>query len=232
MTNIGIIGAGNVGSTLAKRLSDLGHHVKIANSRGPTTLRSVADQTGAKAVTLPEVVQDVQIIVIAIPEKNIPLLKPSMFRAIAPNTVIVDAGNYYPRQRDGRIAAIEQGTPESCWVEAQIGRPVVKAFNNVHPDVLMRIAASAGDLHRVALPVAGDDVAAKKAVMCLIKQLGLDAVDAGSLAESWRQQPGSPAYLTDLDAVALRDALINATSIRMDKWTATPDSPGSFVSPA
>jgi 8-hydroxy-5-deazaflavin:NADPH oxidoreductase len=145
---------------------------------------------------------------------------------------VVDTGNYYPRQRDGRIEAIEAGTPESRWVEQQLGRPVVKAFNNIFARHLLEFGRPAGTPERIALPVAGDDPAAKAIVLRLVDDLGFDAIDAGGLHESWRQQPGTPVYTTDLDAAGVRRALSAASKDRTPEWRATRSSPGSFATPA
>jgi predicted dinucleotide-binding enzyme len=124
--------------------------------------------------------------------------------------VVVDTGNYYPQQRDGRIDEIEDGTTESRWVSRQLGRPVVKVFNNIYARHLLERGRRSGDPKRIALPVAGDDPRAKEIVMRLLDQLGFDGVDAGGLDESWRQQPGTPVYGTDLEAEGVRKALKEA----------------------
>ena len=141
-------------------------------------------------------------------------------------------GNYYPRERDGRIDEIEGGMTESQWVQQQLGRPVVKAFNNIYAKHLMEFGRPAGDTARLALPVAGDDDRAKGVVLRLVSELGFDGVDAGGLDESWRQQPGSPVYGADLDADGVRRALAKASSERKPQWQGTQDSPGTFVKPA
>ncbi len=123
---IGIIGAGQIGGTLTRRLTALGHKVFVANSRGPETLSDLAAETGATAVSVPEAVRGVDLIVVTIPQKNIPNLPAGLFADTPDRVVVVDTGNYYPRQRDGRIEAIEAGLPESRWVEQQLGRPVIK----------------------------------------------------------------------------------------------------------
>lgn len=227
---IGIIGAGNIGATLTRRLAALGHQVSVANSRGPETLRELAEQTGASAVSVAEAARDKDLVVVTIPEKNVPDLPTDLF-ADADDVIIVDTGNYYPQQRDGRIDAIEQGMTESRWVAHQLGRPVIKTFNNIYADHLRDNGRPAGTSGRIALPVAGDDGAAKKVVMQLIDELGFDAVDAGSLDQSWRQQPGTPVYTTDLDADGVRQALSQADPQRTPPWRATPNSPGSFTHP-
>lgn len=206
---IGIIGAGHIGGTLTRRLRALGHDVSVANSRGPQTLAALASETGAHAVTVAEAAKDKDLVVVTIPEKSIPELPKSLFAAARPETVVVDTGNYYP-QRDGRIAAIEGGTTESRWVSQQLGRPVIKAFNTIHAQHLLENGRPRGAPNRIALPVAGDDPKAKAVVMKLIDDLGFDAVDAGSLDESWRQQPGTPVYGADLDATRAKRALADA----------------------
>ena len=130
---VGIIGAGQIGGTLTRRLTDLGHEVFVANSRGPDTLSGLAAKTGATAVSAAEAVHGVDLVIVTIPEKNIPNLPARLFADTPDQVVVVDTGNYYPRQRDGRIEAIEAGMPESKWVAQQLGRPVIKAFNNIMP---------------------------------------------------------------------------------------------------
>src|SRR4051812_8554080 len=103
---IGIIGAGNIGGTLTRRLAALGHEVVVANSRGPATLKALADESGARAVTVEDAARGRDVVIVTIPEKNIPELPKDLFGAGNHDTVVVDTGNYYP-QRDGKIAAIE-----------------------------------------------------------------------------------------------------------------------------
>lgn len=229
---IGIIGAGNIGSALARRFSELGHEVVIANSRGPDTLREVEAETGATAVTVRDAARGKDVVVVTIPEKNVPQLPADLFEGVGDDVVVVDTGNYYPRHRDGWIAEIEDGTPESMWVARQLGRPVVKAFNNIYAQHLRDHGRPRGSAGRIALPVAGDDEAAKSKVMGLVDELGFDAVDAGGLDESWRQQPGTPVYAADFDAAGVRRVLAEASPERPVDFRATPDSPGVFTEPA
>jgi predicted dinucleotide-binding enzyme len=229
---IGIIGAGQIGGTLTRRLTKLGHTVLVANSRGPESLADLAKETGAKAVPVKDAVRGVDLVVVTIPEKNIPKLPAGLFADVDPQVVVVDTGNYYPRQRDGRIDGIEQGLLESRWVVQQLGRPVIKAFNNIYAKHLLELGKPRGTPGRIALPLAGDDDKAKAVVMRLIDELGFDAVDAGSLDESWRQQPGTPVYTKDLDAEGVRRALAAAKRERTPEWRATTKSPGSFTAPA
>jgi predicted dinucleotide-binding enzyme len=217
---IGIIGAGNIGGTLARRLAGLDHEVSIANSRGPETLEDFTSEAEVKAVTVKEAAQNNDVVIVTIPMKNVPDLPKDLFAGAPHATVVVDTCNYYPQQRDGWIEGIESGMPESRWVEKQIGRPVIKAFNNIRAPHLMDMGLPAGAEGRIALPVAGGDAAAKKIVMELVEELGFDAVDSGSLDQSWRQQPGMPAYAADLDSENLRRALGAAVKDRKAEWRA------------
>ena len=204
--NIGIIGAGHIGSALAVRLVSLGHSVKIANSRGPETLGDVAQKTGATPVTAEEAAKGADLIVVTIPLKNIPDLPKDLFAGVPAAVPVIDTSNYYPMLRDGQIAELETGDlTESEWVQQHLGRPVVKVFNNIYADHLQNKGVPAGTPGRISLPVASDDAAAKQKVMALVDELGFDAVDDGTLHESWRQQPGTPSYGADLPADKLRE---------------------------
>ena len=227
--NIGIIGAGHIGSTLARKLTSLGHPVRIANSRGPATLAELAAETGARAVTTEDAVQDVALVVVTIPLKNVPDLPKGLFARVPGDVVVVDTCNYYPA-RDGRIDAIESGQTESGWVAGNLARPVVKAFNSIMYFNLAGGSLPKGVAGRIALPVAGDDARSKAAVLELVEELGFDGVDAGSLDESWRQQPGTPAYCTDLPSDKLRRALARADrakapAVRDASLTLAADTP-------
>jgi 8-hydroxy-5-deazaflavin:NADPH oxidoreductase len=225
---IGIIGAGQIGGTLTRRLTALGHQVSVANSRGPETLADLAAETGAKPVSVAEAARSGEVVIVTIPENNIPKLPRDLFAATLDSVVIVDTGNYYPRQRDGRIDAIEAGMTESRWVAQQLNRPVVKAFNNIYARHLMELGRPKGTPRRIALPVAGDDGAAKAVVMQLVDELGFDGVDAGSLDESWRQQPGTPVYAKDFDVAGVRRALSEASRERKPEWRGTSNRPTKF----
>lgn len=203
---IGIIGAGLIGKTLARKLSKHGHQVQIANSRGPQTLQAFSQETGVRAVTTAEVVNGVALIIITIPLGHTSALK-GMFNQVPEEVIIVETMNYYPH-RDGRIDDIEQGMTNSGWVEKVIGRPVIKAFNNIDSYSFSARGKAKGAPDRIALAVSGDDQIAKTTVMELVDQTGFDAYDAGSITDSWKQQPGTPAYCTDLtlaDAKAARE---------------------------
>jgi predicted dinucleotide-binding enzyme len=211
---IGIIGAGNIGGTLARRLAALGHQVSVANSRGPESLAAFARESGARAVTVEEAARAGDVVIVSIPLKNISRLPRDLFKGVPDSVVVVDTGNYYPRQRDGRIDPIERGATEARWVADQLGRPVVKAFNNIYARHLLERGKPKGTAGRIALPIAGDDPRAKEVVTRLLDELGFDAVDGGGLDESWRQQPGTPVYGTDFDAAGVRRGLAEAKQER------------------
>jgi len=216
---IGIIGAGHIGGTLTRRLTALGHEVFVANSRGPETLSELAEETGATPVTSREAARSGEVVVVTIPEGKVPDLPDDLFAGVSDDVVVADTGNYYP-SRDGRIEKIEEGMTESRWVSNQLGRSVVKAFNNIRAQHLMDLGRPKGDAHRIALPVAGDDERAKSVVSGLVEDLGFDAVDAGDLDETWRQQPGTPVYAADLNAEGVRQALDEARPERGPEWRA------------
>ncbi len=220
MAVIGIIGAGRIGGTLTRRLSALGHDVRVANSRDPETLADLAAETGATAVWAADAAQDADIVIVSIPLKSAADLAPGIVAGAKPGAPVIETLNYYPQQRDGRIDAIEDGTPESVWVSDQLGVPVYKVFNGIFWQHLLEKGLPAGAEGRIALPVAGADGPAKQTVLALVDELGFDAVDAGPLEESWRQQPGTPAYGGDLDAAGLTQALAEASPERPQEFRA------------
>jgi predicted dinucleotide-binding enzyme len=217
---IGIIGAGQVGGTLARRLVERGHQVSIANSRGPASLAAFAAEIGATPVSVVDAARAGEIVIVAIPTKAVPHLPRDLFADVPGSVVVVDTGNYHPELRDGRIAAIDRGLLDSQWVAQQLGRPVIKAFNNILASSLLEKGAPRGTRRRIALPVAGDSPDARAAVLRLVDELGFDPVDGGDLDNSWRQQPGTPAYCRDLGAGALRRALAEADRGRIAEYRA------------
>ncbi|MBE7211552.1 MAG: NAD(P)-binding domain-containing protein [Gluconacetobacter diazotrophicus] len=219
MKNIGIVGAGNIGGVLARHLTQLGYAITIANSRGPDTLGEVVARTGATAGTVEQAVQGQEMVIVTITQKAVPELSRELFASLPAETVVVDTGNYYPH-RDGTLAEIEAGEVESRWVEAHLGRPVVKAFNCIYWQSLDTLGKPPGAPGRVALPVAGDEAAAKEAVLALVEALGFDALDAGGLDDSWRQQPGTPVYCRDYDLAGVKQALAEARRDRAAEYRA------------
>lgn len=198
--HIGIIGAGGMGSCLASKLTKLGHTVSIANSRGPSSLQQLAEDTGAKAATVEEAA-DKELIIVSIPQKNIPDVAKKLLRKDA---VVIDTGNYYPNLRDGTIPALEQSGIDSMWVQEQLGVPIVKVFNSILAESLRDRSKPKGEKGRIALAVSGDDTKAKEVVCKLVEELGFDPFDVGNIAQSWKQQPGSPVYCRDIHLEELK----------------------------
>ena len=158
---IGIIGAGQIGGTLIRQYSRAGHSVKMTNSSGIEKLTNLALETGASAVELADVVDDVDVIVITIPLIGILKLPQQLFKNVSANTTIIDTCNYYPI-RDGIIEDIENGMPESVWVSNQLQRPVIKVYNSILSGSLVASGLPKGTPSRIALPVAGDDKQVKR----------------------------------------------------------------------
>jgi len=228
---IGIIGTGHIGGALTRRLRAAGHDVAIANSRGPASLQELARETGARPATIEEAVQGAELVIVSIPFVKVATLPARLFEGASPGLIVVDTGNYYPRERDGRIPEIEAGLTESGWVQQRLGHPVVKAFNSIIAQHLLENGRPAGSPGRIALAISGDDAGQKSVVARLLDDIGFDAVDAGALAESWRQQPGTPGYLQDFDADGVRMSLQEARPERPPQWTATDASPGTYDAP-
>jgi predicted dinucleotide-binding enzyme len=212
---IGILGTGNIGKTLVTRLSQAGHDVKVANSRGPDTIDPELLESGARAVTTEEALIDVEVVILSIPLNRLPGIA-KLVGSLAQETVVIDTSNYYPF-RDEKIEAIEQGQVESLWVTEQLGRPVAKAWNAIGSASLAKKGKPAGAVGRIAIPVAADRDHDRQVTMSLVDDTGLDAVDSGPLADSWRQQPGSPVYCTDLSSAEVVPALNAAERERLPR---------------
>jgi len=193
MTTIGFIGAGHIGSTLARLAVDAGHAVVLSNSRGPETLVDLVAELGdgARAGTPQEAATDGEIVVVTIPLKS--------YREVPveplEGKVVIDTNNYYP-QRDGHIAELDdESTTVSELLQAHLPESkVVKAFNNINFLMLRELARPTGDPERSVLAIASDDDGAKKTVADLVDDLGYDAYDVGPLSEGWRYQRDEPAY--------------------------------------
>lgn len=212
---IGILGTGHIGKTLVIRLSEAGHDVKVANSRGPETIDSELMSAGARAVTTEEALSDVEVAILSIPLNRIADIAPLVAR-LPDDTVVIDTSNYYPF-RDSKIHAIEDGQVESLWVAEQLGRQIAKAWNAIGSASLAKRGKPAGAADRIAIPVAADRDRDRQIAMALVNDTGLDAFDAGTLADSWRQQPGAPVYCTDLTHGEIRAALDAAERDRLPK---------------
>jgi predicted dinucleotide-binding enzyme len=212
---IGILGAGSIGATLTRRLSAGDHQVKVANSRGPETIPADLLASGAQAVHASQVAADIDVLIVSVPLSRVPDIKP-LLADLPEHAVIIDTSNYYP-MRDGHIEALDAGQVESLWVAEQYGRPIVKGWNAITSPSFDTKNSAAGDPGRLAIPVAADRDADRALGMALVEQTGFDAVDVGTLAESWRQQPGTPAYCTDLTRDELPAALAKANAGRSPK---------------
>jgi predicted dinucleotide-binding enzyme len=212
---IGILGSGMIGATIAERLADAGHEVAIANSRGPETIEAKVLSTGARAVDAADIAAGVDVLVLSVPLNRLADVA-SIVRSAPAGAVVLDTSNYYP-QRDGNIEELQAGEVESLWVVRQVGRAVIKAWNAIGAYSFADYGTAAGTANRIAIPVAGDDVDAKALALKLVDDAGFDAVDAGTLADSWQQQPGTPAYCTDLTAAELTAALPRADAARSSR---------------
>jgi predicted dinucleotide-binding enzyme len=193
MTTVGFIGSGMIGGTVARLSVAAGHNVVMSNSRGPQTLTGLVAELGplARAATGQQAAEAGDLVVVTIPLKayrSVPA-KPLAGK------VVIDTMNYYP-QRDGQITELDAGsvTGSGLLQRHLPDSAVVKAFNNIFFRHLQSLARPAGAADRSFLPIAGDDQEAKAAVTALLDSIGFGAVDTGSLADSWRQEPGTPVY--------------------------------------
>lgn len=212
---IGIIGVGLIGKTLALRLADSGHDVSVANSSGPENIKKDVLSTGAKAVTTQDVVRDKDVIILSIPLNRIPEIAP-LLSEVPEETTLIDTSNYYPA-RDSKIESIESGLVESLWVMQQLGRPFAKAWNAIGSHSFAVKGKPEGSDLRIAIPVAADRDIDRDVAIKLINDTGFDAFYTGSLADSWRQQPGSPIYCTDLTVNELKEWTDKAEKERLPK---------------
>ncbi|MGZ4358011.1 MAG: NADPH-dependent F420 reductase [Gaiellaceae bacterium] len=204
---IGIIGAGNIGGTLARHFVRVGHEVALANSRGPETLQDLVAELAerAQALSVPEAAHFGELVVISIPLGRYRELLNEGFE----DKVVIDTNNYYP-SRDGHFAELDTDrTTSSELLRAHLrGARVVKAFNAIYWQHLRDLARPAGDPERIGIPISGDDLEAKRTVAQLIDEIGFDAVDAGTLAEGGRKhQPGTTVYTSDFPSARLREEL-------------------------
>ncbi|THU40548.1 hypothetical protein FAM09_00085 [Niastella caeni] len=201
---IGIIGVGQIGSTLIRQYAKAGHKIKFTNASGIEKLNALEKETGTKAVSLIEVVEDINVLVVSIPFIEIPNLAKQLCKRIATDTIIIDTTNYYPI-RDGKISEVENGIFESIWVSNQLERPVIKVYNSILAGSLLKEGLPKGSKNRIALPISGESEKSKQIVASLVNDSGFDAVDIGDLSNSWKQQPGSPIYCTDLTIPELKN---------------------------
>ncbi|WP_433306975.1 NADPH-dependent F420 reductase [Actinoplanes sp. CA-030573] len=193
MTTVGFIGSGNIGGTVARLAVAAGYDVVVSNSRGPETLAELVAELGdhGRAATAEEAAKAGDIVVVSVPfhaHAKLPA------EALA-GKVVLDTDNYYA-QRDGQVAELDEGRLTSAELEQRhLGTArIVKVFNNIFYRHLGSLARPAGASDRTALPIAGDDTEAKRTAAAFLDAIGYDAVDVGTLADSWRFEPGQPAY--------------------------------------
>jgi len=193
MSTIGLIGAGHIGSQLARLAVAHGYDVVVSNSRGPETLKDLVAELGprARAATPLDAAQSGDIVVVTIPLKN---YRDVPIGPLA-GKIVIDTNNYYP-ERDGHIPILdEESTTTSQLLQSHLpASKVVKAFNHIYAAELTTHGQPAGTPNRRALVIAGNDPAAKARVASLIDEFGFDTVDAGPLTESWRIQRDMPGY--------------------------------------
>ena len=201
---IGIVGAGNIGGTLAKHFAQAGHEVAVSNSREPETLRDLVDELGERgqALTPTEAIAFGEVVVVSVPlgrYRELPVEGTE-------GKIVIDTNNYYPN-RDGNLEELDsERTTSSELLQAHLkGARVVKAFNAIYWMRLRDLSRPAGDPERIGIPISGDDKEAKRIVAELIDEIGFEPVDAGTLAVGGRKhQPGTPVYTSDLRASELR----------------------------
>lgn len=193
MTTWGLIGSGNIGTTVARLAVAAGHDVVLSNSRGPETLADLVDQLGphASAATPAEAARAGDVVVVTIPLRSYPQVPAQELRG----KVVLDTMNYYPR-RDGEIAELDdESTTSSELLQAHLPEArVVKAFNNIFFQHLAALPRPSGAEDRSALPIAGNDPEAKRLVSEHLDAIGYDTVDLGPLSQGWRTQPDTTAY--------------------------------------
>ncbi|MFT4226079.1 NADPH-dependent F420 reductase [Micropruina sp.] len=213
MSTVGIVGAGNIGTAVAKAAVGHGYDVVIANSRGPETLTGLVAELGprAEAGTVADAASRGDLVVVAVPLKSVADLDPAPFAG----KTVVDANNYYP-QRDGQIAALDdESTTTSELVQHHLaGARVVKAFNHIPAAEILSTALPAGASDRRALIVAGDDEAARAQVAEFLDTIGFDVLDLGPLSEGWRIQRDTPGYVQNLNRTDLASKVAEARRYR------------------
>lgn len=195
--NISIIGIGAIGGTIAKKLADAGHHVKVANSRGKDAVKEFADEINADPSDLGEISQNTDVLIVSIPYGAVTSLPEKLFEDLHGDAIVIDTGNYYPEVRNEHIEGLGNGETESLWFSNLIKRPVIKSFNTLLAYSLAELGKAKGEEKRLAMQIAGDDEKQKEIVMSLIDECGFDSYDVGTLDESWKMQPSSAGYCCD-----------------------------------
>ena len=212
---IGLLGTGFMGKHLARKLAAAGHDVKVTNSRGPQSISADVLETGARAATVEDTLKDVDVVILAMPHPGLEKIR-HLVASLPEQTVVIDISNYHPL-RDGENPQLEAGKVESEWVQEVLGHPITKAWNSIAMFSFEQKGLPQGHPRRIALPVAGDRVRDREVAISLVNDTGFDGYDAGPLAESWRQQPASPVYITDLTYDEIGPALASAERDRLPR---------------
>lgn len=205
---ISVIGAGAIGGNLARLLREADHDVQVADVRGTDAVAAEVLEAGVRAVELDHSTSDQDVVILSIPFGKQPEVA-ELLSSAPEGAIVVDTANYYPTL-NGNVEPIDNGTVETAWSQEQLGRPVVKAWNAALAETQRTKGRPSGAADRIAIPVAADSAEARRIVMQLVDSTGFDPVDAGTIAESWRQQPGTPAYCTELSIEELKHALAAA----------------------
>ncbi|XHH29315.1 NAD(P)-binding domain-containing protein [Xanthomonas euroxanthea] len=212
---IGILGTGFMGRVLARKLAAAGHDVKVANSRGPGSIAEEILETGAHAATAEEALQDVDVVILAMPHPGFEKIR-HLVAGLPEQTTVIDISNYFPG-RDPVNPELDGDKAESEWVRDYFGRPIAKAWNSIGMLSFEINGRGKGEQGRIALPVSADRPQDQEIALRLVEDTGFDGFYAGCLADSWRQQPGSPVYITDLTFDEMGPALASAERDRLPK---------------
>lgn len=209
MSVIGILGAGYVGETLARRLGELGHTVRAANSRGPETLTRLTSVKGVQPVWASEIPDGADIVISAVHQPVVAEMGSDFIDALSQVPILIDTANYngWP---DLNISELYAGKPLGQWLSEQLGRPLYRVFNNIEAHYIAAAGRPAGDPDRIALPISGPNGPHLARVHTLVDELGYEPVYNGELSESWRHQMGTKSYCTNLSAAQLRIELAEA----------------------
>ena len=209
MTTIGIIGAGHIGSQVARKAVQLGYDVVISNSRGPETLSELIAELGphARAATAAEAAAAGDFAVVSVPLKSIGAVPVEPLAG----KIVLDTNNYY-WERDGRIAALDNGeaTTSGLLQQRLPAAKVAKAFNHIMARQIATDGTPAGTPNRRALATASDFPEASELVTRIYDEFGFDTVNIGPLSESWRVERDRPAYVVRQNAAELTANLARA----------------------
>ena len=198
---VNIIGTGAIGGNIAKKLVKAGYKVSVANSRGKSAVQKFAEEIGAEPRDIQSISKDAEILILSIPFGTIPKLPKDIFTTLPKSSIVIDTSNYYPELRKEEF---DESKPESVWISEQIGRKVIKTFNNILAYSLEHSGKDKNEKNRLCIQIAGDDEEQKKIVMKLINDCGFDPYDNGNLDNSWSQQPNSAGYCCDYTCEELK----------------------------